>query len=134
MANRVVLGEFDGDYVLRISRPGFNVLSTSLPRQNLAFDSRWPENMNIVTSATVTVSGAGIFSVPHGMSYSNGPVAFAWFERNGYVHQADSIGAQFVDGQNLRSVKLFVTPTHVEISRTVSSTLVHYLVLRNSNG
>lgn len=134
MANRVVLGEFDGDYVLRISRPGFNVLSTSLPRQNLAFDSRWPENMNIVTSATVTVSGAGIYSVPHGMGYPTGPVAFAWFQHGGYVYQADSIGARVTESGFERSVQMFVTATHLQIPRTVSSPVVHYLVLRNSNG
>lgn len=134
MANRVVLGEFDGDYVLRISRPGFNVLSTSLPRQNLAFDSRWPENMNIVTSATVTVSGAGIFSVPHGMSYANAPVGLAWFQQGGYVYQIDSIGPRVVESGFQRSIQLFVTSTHLQFPRTGADKTVHYLVLRNSNG
>ncbi|QIG69090.1 hypothetical protein EVB78_057 [Rhizobium phage RHph_N1_15] len=41
MTNRVVLGAFDGTFVLRISKPGFDVLNTSLSDANLSFDSRW---------------------------------------------------------------------------------------------
>ncbi|AGC36063.1 hypothetical protein B7L88_gp019 [Rhizobium phage RHEph10] len=41
MTNRVVLGAFDGTFVLRISKPGFNVLDTALSDANLSFDSRW---------------------------------------------------------------------------------------------
>lgn len=133
MANRVVLGEFDGDYVLRISRPGFNVLSTSLPRQNLAFDSRWPENMNIVTSATVTVS-TGTTNFSHGMSYTNGPVALAWMQRNGYVYQVDNTGAGAPDSGVTRYTSMLVTQTQLRLQTTLSTATVHYLVLRNSNG
>lgn len=43
MANRIVLGAFDGTFVLRVSRPGFNVLTTTLTKDQLAFDSRWAE-------------------------------------------------------------------------------------------
>jgi hypothetical protein len=43
MANRVVLGAFEGTFGLKISRPGFNVLSTGLTAEQVAFDSRWDD-------------------------------------------------------------------------------------------
>jgi len=43
MANRLVLGEFNGEQALRISRPGYNVLSPGLWPEELSFDSRWTE-------------------------------------------------------------------------------------------
>lgn len=41
MSNRVILGAFDSTFVLRVSRPGADVLNTALPVEQLAFDSRW---------------------------------------------------------------------------------------------
>ncbi|MBC2806648.1 hypothetical protein C3Y94_026200 [Rhizobium ruizarguesonis] len=41
MSNRLILGAFDNTFVLRISRPGANVLDPALPVEQLAFDSRW---------------------------------------------------------------------------------------------
>ena len=43
MVDRVLLGSFDGTYVLRVSRPGYDVKNTGLSEKNLAFDSRWAE-------------------------------------------------------------------------------------------
>lgn len=56
MANRVVLGAFDGTYVLRVSRPGYNVLSTSLTSEQLAFDSRWQEAGNVYMTGSVVMT------------------------------------------------------------------------------
>lgn len=50
MANRTVLGAFDGTYVLRTSRPGYDVLNTGLAAKELAFDSRWGSAANILAS------------------------------------------------------------------------------------
>lgn len=41
MTDRIILGAFDGTYVLRASRPGFDVTNPNLPKEALAFDSRW---------------------------------------------------------------------------------------------
>jgi hypothetical protein len=41
MSNRLILGAFDSTFVLRVSRPGANVLDPALPVEKLAFDSRW---------------------------------------------------------------------------------------------
>ena len=55
MANRTLLGRFpNGEYGLRISRPGHNVLDMGLAPKNLAFDSRWPKALKIVKKGTTT--------------------------------------------------------------------------------
>lgn len=47
MANRMLLGKFAaGDFRLRVSRPGFNVLN-DLTRKNIAFDSTFPDTLSI---------------------------------------------------------------------------------------
>lgn len=58
MANRVVMGAFDSTHVLRVSKPGHNVLAPGLSKEQLSFDSRWSE------SALVLI--AGIVAVPVG--------------------------------------------------------------------
>ena len=50
MVNRVVLGAFDSTFVLRASRPGFNVLTTTLTPEQTAFDSRWADAANVYAS------------------------------------------------------------------------------------
>ncbi len=54
MVARSVLGLFDGSYRLRVSKPAKNVLSTSLTRDELAFDSAWDEIIQIVAAGTAT--------------------------------------------------------------------------------
>lgn len=58
MVARSVLGLFDGSYRLRVSKPGNNVLSTGLTREQLAFDSTWDEIIQIVASGTATSSNS----------------------------------------------------------------------------
>ncbi|MBX4911374.1 hypothetical protein HJA82_29110 [Rhizobium bangladeshense] len=62
MANRVVLGAFAGTYVLRISKPGFDVLDTSLSAGNLSFDSRWSSVGKVWTKGQVPASAWSQFS------------------------------------------------------------------------
>lgn len=60
MVNRVVLGAHAGTYVLRVSRPGYNVLNDSIPLSAVAFDSRWGDDLRIYQQGT--------FAVPSGNS------------------------------------------------------------------
>jgi hypothetical protein len=53
MSNRLVLGSFDNTYLLRVSRPGANVLNPSLPVESLAFDSRWTNMFTVVQSGNI---------------------------------------------------------------------------------
>jgi hypothetical protein len=53
MANRVVLGAFDNTFVLRVSRPGNNVLDTALAPEKLSFDSRWNSLLKVVQQGTI---------------------------------------------------------------------------------
>lgn len=53
MVQRVLLGAFQGTYVLRVSREGFDVTNTTLNANQLVFDSRYTETMEILASGTV---------------------------------------------------------------------------------
>lgn len=81
MANRVVLGSFGGTYVLRVSRPGFNVLDDGLSPNAVAFDSRWSDAGNLYMSGSVSISGqytpsrtSGYSEVMYGRTFSNRPL------------------------------------------------------------
>lgn len=79
MANRVVLGAFDGTYVLRASRPGFNVLSTTLTTEQLAFDSRWSEAGNIFLRGSVVRANAGAATqIMFGETFARPPAVFVY--------------------------------------------------------
>ena len=75
MANRVVLGAFDGTHVLRVSRPGFNVLSTGLTPKQLAFDSRWQESGNVFMSGNFSAPATGSWlTIPFGTTFNTPPL------------------------------------------------------------
>lgn len=74
MANRVVLGAFDGTYVLRVSRPGFNVLSTGLTRSQLSFDSRWPETGNELLSGSFSINTSNTVTINFGTTLADVPI------------------------------------------------------------
>lgn len=73
MANRVVLGAFDGTYVLRVSRPGFNVLSTGLTTNQLAFDSRWSDTGLEFMSGNFTADNSGSVTINYGTTFATPP-------------------------------------------------------------
>lgn len=74
MANRIILGAFDGTYVLRVSRPGFDVLNPSLPPEQLAFDSRWQETGNVYMEGTFSIGNSGAYTVEFGTTFPTPPV------------------------------------------------------------
>jgi hypothetical protein len=53
MTNRIILGAFEGTYVLRASKPGYNVLDPALTKEQLAFDSRYFTAMRVLSQGTV---------------------------------------------------------------------------------
>lgn len=70
MANRMVMGAFDGTQVLRISRPGYNVLSTGLAPKYLAFDSRWDITGRILLRGSIVMAAANTnYTVNYGLGY-----------------------------------------------------------------
>ena len=54
MTTRSILGLFDGQYRLRLSRPGYNATDTTLESKFLAFDSTWLDSPDIHMVGTVT--------------------------------------------------------------------------------
>jgi len=76
MTNRVIFGDFNGEYVLRVSRPGYNV-AAALATKNLAFDSRWPDALTVHQTGSFSTDDTISVSFP---SLGYVPVAFvmAW--------------------------------------------------------
>jgi hypothetical protein len=85
MANRVVIGAFDGTFALRLSRPGYNVLDPALPPENLAFDSRWTSSTNLVLSGEATfVNASGVtqpITVYYGETFAVVPLVLVYIQR-----------------------------------------------------
>lgn len=76
MANRVILGAFDGTHVLRVSKPGYNVLDPNLPASALSFDSRWAEIAGVFMEGTVLLNNSvRSATVYHNLGYR--PLVFA---------------------------------------------------------
>lgn len=138
MANRVILGEFNGDYVLRVSRPGHNVLNTALARKNLAFDSRWPETLQVVNQGRVFQPAAGtIQSISHGgIAHATGSVVLMWVEYNGYLTKLDgSWGAN----AGHSSFRAWTTNSTIQFRRQNNGSnhpdvWLQFITLRQSNG
>ncbi|WP_274426740.1 hypothetical protein [Chelativorans sp. YIM 93263] len=133
MANRVVLGAFDGTYVLRCSRPGYNVLSTGLPVERLSFDSRWDEVGNIMLTGSITrASGASPTRVNFGETLSQAPVVFV-FRSTDTPNRWQPVQAGFVRPGVTSPV--YLRPDHFLLYHedTLTRTFV-YAVCRNPYG
>lgn len=57
MSNRVIIGQFpDGGYGMRISEPGYDVLSNPIDPERLIFNSDWDNTVNIAARGSVTIA------------------------------------------------------------------------------
>lgn len=57
MVQRVVLGKVaTGDYRLRVSKPGFDVMNLSLARKDVYFDTEWISTLLVIASGTASVN------------------------------------------------------------------------------
>lgn len=140
MANRMILGSFNGDHVLRVSRPEHNVLNPNLARKNLAFDSQWPETMQVIHSDRVSYpasSTANTFSIPHGgLSLSTGAVVLMWLEWGGYMYRLNAQGV----GVSHTTFQGWSTNSHIQVYRQhngpnpLVSVHIQFVTLRQSNG
>jgi hypothetical protein len=141
MSNRVVLGAFDGTYVLRVSRPGFDVLDPNLAKELLAFDSRWDEAGNVyMTGSGVIPTGPGssqTATIDFGATIDPPPLAIGLIEASGpylgtgYHLMSNMDGAMANTGfQN----SIVTTTTQVKLISTEEGKPFFYAVLRNVYG
>lgn len=82
MANRVVLGAFDGTYVLRVSTPTKNVLDTALSKQDIVFDSRWYNTLNLHQKGSCSIpSGVNndYITLASWPALNNNPIVLCYF-------------------------------------------------------
>lgn len=70
MSNRLVIGDVtgSGDYRLRISKPGFDVLNLALAPENIIFDSSWG-------NAISEIHQSGSLSFTHTWTYTPGTMS-----------------------------------------------------------
>jgi|SRR6056300_1258313 hypothetical protein len=73
MANRVLLGEDGSDYVLKVSKPGVNVLTAD--DEELIFDSTKPEGSMILASGSTSITFS---SIPYTSSWVNFPETYSF--------------------------------------------------------
>ncbi|QIG76836.1 hypothetical protein EVC30_007 [Rhizobium phage RHph_Y1_11] len=97
MANRVVLGAYNGTYAFRVSFPGFNVLDPALTKDQLAFSSEtsWAtETANILLTGFFLWSGSTYIDVLFGQTFATNkiPMVLFWpFLSSGQVNGSDYI-------------------------------------------
>ncbi|MGO7308774.1 hypothetical protein ACCS91_33505 [Rhizobium ruizarguesonis] len=143
MSNRLVLGSFANTFVLRVSRPGVDVLNTAVPVEQLAFDSRWTGLAAIVQSGLLRGTMARVdmvgpvwtssFTVPS--SYSGLPfiVVSARPEWTDLDWTSASIGSAFGAGYNpsTRVVSIqAATPWWTQNTNTHAWGYFRYFLLR----
>lgn len=123
MANRVILGDFNGQMVLRVSRPGFNVLDPGLTVDQLAFDSRWAQSVSIHSSGQFTYDqGIGI-DVWFGEWLARPPIVImSWFSEGLYYKSQQEF---YVYNDRFRIEPLAYVPGNGTYLATY-----HYMVLR----
>lgn len=128
MTNRVVLGDFDGTKVLRISRAGNDVLDPDLPKEGLSFDSRWLVALRFMTSGSF-VSGigtVGMVTVPYPYIPTLIPVLLVlcrWGSSGSYM----ATFAGTVVNEDMRLAMQLHADRFIAVETTVSITrTVHY--------
>jgi hypothetical protein len=111
MTNRVVIGEFEGTYVLRVSRPGYNAMDPNLPSIGLVFDSRWATfaaiHMNGSVALGVDTSGnERVISIYHGLGFTPYVLGF---------ETANADGHQYAGGSGAERFYMTADATHLHI-------------------
>ncbi|ESY35777.1 hypothetical protein NKK48_01610 [Mesorhizobium sp. C386A] len=146
MANRVLIGSFAGDQVLRISRPGFDVLDDTLDLNSVAFDSRWSEVGNVVMSGsgltTQSNGGTNWKTVTFPTPYPAGvvPLVICWFRAStsGGIIYHNLGAAPYATGQSgyIFQTSLFVDETHFQFGPFNQTTVIpfNYFVMDNYYG
>ena len=74
MADHVLMGAFDGTFVIRTSLPGFDVKNTGLPPESVSFDSRWPEIGNVLVTGEFRLSGTSEKLIYFGTTFTAPPL------------------------------------------------------------
>lgn len=77
MTNRLIIGAHAGTYVLRASRPGYDVTNDGIDPAGVAFDSRRPNTLKVRLQGYVAWSGSPLqASVSFGMTFAVVPIVF----------------------------------------------------------
>lgn len=93
MANRVIMGSFNGDYRLRISAPGYDVLNTGLVSPQLRFSTDWGRLGNIWMQGTITMGANTTQDLMFGRTFTLPPSSIVY----GTNYAVDDYGA-YVNG------------------------------------
>lgn len=95
MTRRVILGALPGgDFGLRVSKPGYDALSTSLQPKQLSFDSRWTRAARVHMTGTVTGNSTVFF----GKTFPSPPLVYVVFTDSQGRYRNYSVYGEFPDG------------------------------------
>lgn len=135
MANRVVLGAFDNDYVLRVSRPGYNVLDPNLSAKQLAFDSRWSQFTTIHSEGVVRFAPHQRYlTIAHDLGYR--PYAMSWYMPSQTYLTAFDVNAYWIEVHSFTDHIELESPPIYNAEGTVTSRdyefWVKYAIMRMS--
>lgn len=108
MTNRLILGQFDGTYLLRVSRPGFDAMDPNLRPSQLAFDSRWMTTLQVHISGNVTMLNNQVV-IPHGLGYR--PFVMIFLSGSAQFGQAPGNTSQLDNVQITPSALIFTPPS-----------------------
>ena len=137
MANRVVIGAFDGTYVLRTSQPGNDVLNAGLTPNQLSFDSRWSEIGNWLSSGRfVWNHDETSKTITYGQTFSSPPSVLAWV--SGTPNDLSQWWMATRTNYNWHALGLRIFNDQFTIHRHMNSypgtRTVFYIILRNNYG
>lgn len=141
MTNRVVIGALPGGGTgIRVSRPGNNVLSTTLTGKQLAFDSRWTSAARVLLAGSVTLTGVaypGAYTtINFGTTFATTPPCFVFRQVSANVWVQEGLGGGLATRAGWPDLGEYDEPIRVytnrlEIRRPYSGSAVfRYLILR----
>jgi len=84
MSNRILIGDLNGEEVIRVAKPGYNVADVNLSIDGLSFDSRWQAVGKILLSGKTSLpsrtASDPVYSVTvwYGLALKRPPFAFAY--------------------------------------------------------
>jgi hypothetical protein len=93
MTNRLILGAHAGTYVLRASRPGYNVLDDGIAPAGVGFDSRRTSALKVRLQGIVAWSGGtpSTASISFGMTFPSPPIIFLASREGNVLRQLELI-------------------------------------------
>jgi hypothetical protein len=124
MANRTLLGLFQGVYRLRISMPGYDVMNAGLGSEQLAFDSAWGRLGKVWMKGAVAVGSPGSVNVFFGRTFNAPPLVIVYSTMNWMYDSPGFKSVSTIDG-------ITTTQTYMNLrvpANTIAQTYYYFVM------